>query len=207
MLVRVDLHSHALGDGRYGSRTPDLVAAHLDGALEAGLHCIGVTDHDDLRPGLLAEEYALKANLPILVIAGMEITTEEGHLVALGLRNPVPSWRSMTETIEQIRHQEAISILPHPFFPALRARRDVDAMERLNYRYGDFDVDRDDIAVIASSDAHAPSDLRDSPHYTLLHVEHLSREEVASAIRARRASIAFRRPVDESDRGEEVGAP
>jgi predicted metal-dependent phosphoesterase TrpH len=190
--VVVDLHTHAIGDGRFDAGTPDRVARHLDGALEAGLRVIGVTDHDDLRPGLLAQERAQQRALPLLVLAGMEVTTSDGHLVALGLTEPLAPWRSMSETIADARAQGALCILPHPFFPRLRERDDVDAIERLNYRYGDFDVARDDVAVIASSDAHSPDDLRDNPHWTLVAVEDVSWDEVAGAIRARRVTIEQR---------------
>lgn len=190
--IVADLHTHAIGDGRFGSQTPDLVARHLEGALEAGLQCLGVTDHDDLRPGLIAAEYAAAHDLPILVLPGMEVTTSDGHLVALGLREPLKPWRSMTETVDEARKHGALCILPHPFFAHLRARDDVDAIERLNHRYGDFDVDRDDIAVIASSDAHTPADLRDNPYQTLLQVAEVSWDGIAASLRACRAAIAPR---------------
>lgn len=189
MFLRADFHTHAIGDGAYGPATPDLVAAHVEAALEAGLDCIGVTDHDDLRPGLLAVDYAANHDLPILVLAGMEITTDEGHLVALGLDEPLPRWRSMTETVERIRDQGAISILPHPFFPQLRARRDVDAMERYNSRYGDFDVTENGVAIIASSDAHSPDDLLSSPFHMLVEVDAPTLANVANAIHAHRLEI------------------
>lgn len=157
--------------------------------MEAGLDCIGVTDHDDLRPGLIAVEYAAKHSLPILVIAGMEITTEEGHLVGLGLEEPLPAWRSMTETAEAIRERGAISILPHPFFPQLRERKDVNAIERFNSRYGDFDVKENGIAIIASSDAHSPADIHASPYQVLVEVSGLTWSAVSEAILGRKVEI------------------
>lgn len=190
--INVDLHTHAIGDGRFNDRTPDFVARHVEAAVEAGLHCIGVTDHDDLRPGLLAAEYAASAGLPLLVVPGMEITTSDGHLVVLGISEPVAPWRSMAETIAEVRASGALCIVPHPFFPDLRTRTGVDAIERINTRYGDFDVEREDVAVIASSDAHSAADVRESPHYTRLRVERLSWACVVDAIRDRRVEIVSR---------------
>jgi predicted metal-dependent phosphoesterase TrpH len=187
--LRADLHTHAIGDGRFGANTADLVARHLDGALEAGLDVIGVTDHDDLRPGLLAIEEAERRNLPLLVLAGMEVTTDDGHLVVLGLRTPLKAWRSMNETIALAREQETLVIVPHPFFVALREQTGIDAIERLNHRYGDFDVTRDDIAVIASSDAHSAADLAANPQRTLLDVAERSWHGVVDALLNRRATI------------------
>lgn len=190
--INADLHTHALGDGRFDARVRDYVARHLEAAVEAGLQCLGVTDHDDLRPGLMAAEYAEAHGLPILVVPGMEVTTSDGHLVALGLSEPVASWRPMSETTAEVRVRGALSLLPHPFFPHLRTRSDVDAMERLNTRYGDFDVERDDIAVIASSDAHSASDVRESTYFTRILVEQLSWEGLVAAIRGRRVAIMIR---------------
>ena len=157
--------------------------------MEVGLKCIGVTDHDDLRPGLLAVDYAAKNNLPILVIPGMEITTGEGHLVGLGLQDPLLAWKAMSETVEEIRKQGAISILPHPFFPQLRERKDVDAIERFNSRYGDFDIQENGVAIIASSDAHSPADIHASPYQMLVDVDHLTWDGVSGAFRGRKLEI------------------
>jgi predicted metal-dependent phosphoesterase TrpH len=190
--VAADLHTHAIGDGRFDERARDLVARHLEGALEAGLAIIAVTDHDDLRPGLLAEDYAHAQNLPLLIVAGMEVTTNDGHLVALGLREPLQRWQSMTETIAAARQQGALCLLPHPFFPALRERDDVDAMERINFRYGDFDVVRDDIAVVASSDAHTPADLVTNPQRTMLAMRDMTWCSLVDALRQRRVEIVRR---------------
>lgn len=189
MLIRADFHTHSIGDGTHGARTPDLVASHLEAAMEAGLDCIGVTDHDDLRPGIMAAEYAAKNNLSILVIPGMEITTEQGHLVGLGLREPLPRWKEMSDTVEAVRDQGAISILPHPFFPELRERKDVDAIEKFNSRYGDFHIQENGVAIIASSDAHSPADLHASPYCVSVEVDELSWESVARAILDRRLAI------------------
>ena len=190
MWIRADFHTHSIGDGTFGANTADRVAAHLEAAMQAGLDCIGVTDHDDLRPGLIAAEYAAKHSLPILVIPGMEITTDDGHLVGLGLESALPRWKSMTETASAIHEHGAISILPHPFFPQLRERNDVNAIERYNSRYGDFPVEDNGIAIIASSDAHSPADLQASPYHVLVEVHEVTWSAVSAAILQREIRIA-----------------
>lgn len=189
MAVLADLHTHPLADGRFAADAGERVARHLEAAVEAGLNVLGVTDHDELRAAALAVEYAERHGLPLLVVPGVEVTTSDGHLVLLGVGELPPSWRSMTETIAWARDAGALVLLPHPFFPALRERSDVDAMERLNARYGDFDVRRDDIAVLANSDAHAPADLCANRHRTQLQVTELSVAAVFDAVRAKRAAI------------------
>jgi predicted metal-dependent phosphoesterase TrpH len=194
MLILADLHTHAIGDGTFGPSAHDLVAAHLEAALEAGLDCIAVTDHDDLRPGLIAVEYAARQNLPLLVIPGMEITTDQGHLVALGIEEPIAAHQELGVTIATIRERGGVSILPHPFYIELRERTDVDAMERFNARYGDWQVpDNDHFAVVANSDAHSPSDLLANPFRIRIEAEAHTWESVANAIRERQVSILDRR--------------
>jgi predicted metal-dependent phosphoesterase TrpH len=184
-----DLHTHPLGDGRFGADAEDRVARHLEAALNAGLQVIGVTDHDEMRTAVLAVAYAERNRLPLVVVPGVEVTTCDGHLVVLGTDVLPPAWQTMAETIAWARQAGALVLLPHPFFLALRARTDVDAMERLNARYGDFDVRRDDIAVVANSDAHVPADLLTNPHRTLLRVTELSPAGVLEAVRSCRSAI------------------
>jgi predicted metal-dependent phosphoesterase TrpH len=189
MQLRADFHTHAIGEGVFGPRSEELVARHLQAALEVGLDCIAVTDHNDLRPGMLAQDYAARRGLRLLVLPGMEITTEERvHLVAVGLQTPIETWQPLDETIARIRNAGGLSILPHPFFGHLRSKRNVDAIERFNARYGDFNLDGTPVAHVADSDAHSAEDLRRSLHYTLLEVGTPTWNEVAAAIRANRTT-------------------
>jgi predicted metal-dependent phosphoesterase TrpH len=185
--IRADFHTHSIGEETFGPRAESLVARHLDAAVEVGLDCIAVSDHNDARPGLLARDYAARRGLPILVVPAMELTTQERvHLVAVGLDEPIEAWQPLTETIARIREVAAISILPHPFFARLRARTDVDAMERFNAQYGDFDLNGTRVPHVANSDSHSADDLRRSTHYTLVEVTTRSWDAVADAIRAGR---------------------
>jgi PHP family Zn ribbon phosphoesterase len=171
----------------FGPRAEGLVERHIDAAVEVGLDCIAVTDHNDLRPGLLAFQYAVRRGHRVLVVPGMELTTQERvHLVALGLSEPIEPWQPLAETIARIREVGGISVLPHPFFAHLRARRDVDAIERFNAHYGDFNLNGTSVPSVSNSDSHSADDLRESKHYTLVEVMSLCWEDVAEAIRAGR---------------------
>jgi predicted metal-dependent phosphoesterase TrpH len=184
--IKADFHTHSIGEGRFGALTTELVARHVEAAVEAGLDCVAVTDHDDIRPGLLAEEYVAKKNLPILLLPGIEITTTDGHLLAIGVREPIAGWRPLETTIPDIRALGGLVILPHPFFAHLRARVDVDAFERFNSRYGDFTFETEPVALVADSDAHNATELLNSKYNTLIDLESLTIESVADAVRAGR---------------------
>ena len=78
------------------------------------LDVIAIADHDNIQGGLLARELAEKYNYRFEVIVGTEITTLDGHLLALFLEGPVPSFRSLAKTIEAVRAQGGICVVPHP---------------------------------------------------------------------------------------------
>jgi predicted metal-dependent phosphoesterase TrpH len=71
----------------------------------------------------------------------MEVSTNKGHIVALGINEEIKRGLSPEETVEKIREAGGIAIAPHPF---VRYREglcdkikdlDVDAIETLNSRY------------------------------------------------------------------------
>jgi predicted metal-dependent phosphoesterase TrpH len=194
MLIRADLHTHALGEGRLGPESKPLIERHVQAAIEAGIQCLAVTDHDDVRPSLIAEEYAAKQNLPILIVPGLEITTNESHLVALGIRAAVAGWQPLTDTIGEAKAVGALVVLPHPAFAHLRERTDVDAMERYNSRYGDFPVESSSVPLVANSDAHSAREITSSRCYTLIEAESLRWSDIAAAIRQNKTQPALTAP-------------
>jgi predicted metal-dependent phosphoesterase TrpH len=105
---KADLHVHtAWGDGTATVRQIlDHAAAHTD------LDVIAFTDHDDLRAGWEAQELASAYRLE--VIAGTEITTLHGHLLALFLERPIKMLRPLEWTIEAVHDQGGVCIAPHP---------------------------------------------------------------------------------------------
>lgn len=107
---RADLHIHS-GEGDGLAPLPQLLD-YVEQSTD--LDVIAVTDHDSLAGGLKARELAAQKSYSFQVIAGMEITTLGGHLLALFLERPVPSLRSLRRTIEAVHAQGGICIVPHP---------------------------------------------------------------------------------------------
>jgi predicted metal-dependent phosphoesterase TrpH len=190
MRIRADLHTHAIGDGQFDYLpVEELVKRHVEAALEAGLDCLAVTDHDDLRPGFIAREYAAKESLPILILQGMEVSTDDGHLVVIGIESPIAPARDLDTTLGEAREQNALIILPHPFFETLRDRTDVDAIEEFNARYGTFQINTAEMQTLANSDAHSPADLHEQRALNELDVEELTLDGVKRAIRYRKVEV------------------
>jgi len=136
-----------------------------------------VCDHDTLS-GSLALIRALRgvrAGVP--EIPAMEITTAEGEIIGLFLTDGIPPNLPAAETLDRIRDQGALSLVPHPFCtyrsrvlrPPVRdalAHR-IDVIEGYNGR-NHWDADNlaaleyareRDIPVSAGSDAHTPMEL------------------------------------------------
>jgi predicted metal-dependent phosphoesterase TrpH len=108
---KADLHLHtARGDGMASIvELLDYTEEHTD------LDLIAVTDHDQLEPGLEArEEHSRRGGYHFEVIAGVEITTLQGHLLALGLERPVPSFRPLSSTLDAVHKQGGLCLIPHP---------------------------------------------------------------------------------------------
>jgi len=104
-----DLHIHST----YSPDATTTVRAILKHATDVGLDVIAITDHDEIRGSLeardLAHLYGLEA------IPGAEVSTKDGHLVALFVETLPPSGLSFVDTLLFIGKQGGIAIAPHPF--------------------------------------------------------------------------------------------
>jgi predicted metal-dependent phosphoesterase TrpH len=109
-LGKADIHIHsACGDGMATTaQLLDYVERETDFSV------IAVTDHDDLKGGLQAREEWARGRYRFEVIAGEEVTSLQGHLIALFIEEKVPSLRPLQETLEAIHRQGGLCIIPHP---------------------------------------------------------------------------------------------
>ncbi len=105
-----DLHVHtALGDGM--AEIPELLSYVEE---ETDLSAIAVTEHDDLRAALAAREAWARGRYRFELILGEEVTTLEGHLLALFVEEPVPSLQPLAPTLEAVHRQGGLCVIPHP---------------------------------------------------------------------------------------------
>lgn len=107
---KADLHIHtSAGDGL------DSFAAILDHVeTETDLDVIAITEHDNLDVALQAREAWARGVYRFGFVPGVEVTTLEGHLIALYLERPVASLRRVEETIDAIHRQGGVCFVPHP---------------------------------------------------------------------------------------------
>lgn len=108
-MLTAELHTHS--SRSYDGRDP--VDRLLERARAADLDALAVTDHDAIEASLEAVEMA--SDYGIIGIPGMEVTSEAGHVLAIGVRDLIPAGRSFVETVDLIHEHGGIAVVPHPF--------------------------------------------------------------------------------------------
>ncbi|MGZ4935449.1 MAG: PHP domain-containing protein, partial [Halobacteriota archaeon] len=133
--MKLDLHVHS----RYSPDSKSPVEAILKQAQAAGLNGLAITDHNTNDAFFEAQEIVEDAGLSLIIISGVEVSAQEGHLIALGVETPPPAGMPFNETADQVRRDGGIVIAPHPFklfrngVGSLKGRR-LDAVEVFNSR-------------------------------------------------------------------------
>lgn len=108
LISKADLHLHTT----YSDGTAS-VPHVLERAAASDLKVIAVTDHDAIAGA--HEAARLADHFGIEVIVGEEVSTREGHLLALFIEDFLPPGRPAAETIAAIHAQGGLCIAPHPY--------------------------------------------------------------------------------------------
>jgi predicted metal-dependent phosphoesterase TrpH len=103
---KVDLHSHSII-----SHDGGITAEQYERILSTGmLDCIAITDHNETSfARIMHKKHGDK------IIIGEEITTKDGEIIGLYLQETIPPKLSAVETVRQIREQNGLVYIPHPF--------------------------------------------------------------------------------------------
>lgn len=129
--LRIDPHVHSTGS--YDGHEPvDLILEH---ASEIGLDGVVITDHDEMDESLYAADIA--ADYGLVGIPGVEVSTGNGHLLALGVETAPEPGQPVQETVETVWDRGGVAIVPHPFQRSRHGVRrrnipDADAIEVYN---------------------------------------------------------------------------
>ena len=130
--MRFDLHIHS----NYSTDSNLAVDDILKQSVRKGLDGIAICDHNTVEGSLVAIQSAKELNLPLIVIPGIEISTSQGHLIVLGIRENIQHGLPVLETINTARQKGGVVIAPHPFKKDSIgfAAKDADAIETFNSR-------------------------------------------------------------------------
>jgi predicted metal-dependent phosphoesterase TrpH len=106
---KADLHIHTI----YSYDGTATVAATLEHIVRhTDLDVVAITDHDQIDGAL--EAVALAPHYGIDVIPGSEVSTAQGHLLALFVDHLIPPGLSLVETLHAIAEQGGLAIAAHP---------------------------------------------------------------------------------------------
>lgn len=189
---KIDLHTHTWYS-RDGIHPPSLI---LKSACAMGLGAVAITDHNSVRG--LKEAKSSAHN--VMLIPGIEVDTREGHVIGLGIEREIKPWLSAAETIELIRDEGGITVIPHPFDYLRRGvgsrvkTLKADAIEVMNSgsnmpfsnSLARRAADNMGSQVTAGSDAHLAEDVGNA--FIVIEEEGLSVNSILSLLTSRRRS-------------------
>ncbi len=114
---KADLHVHtSFSDGMADARE---LLEHVEARTD--LDVLAVTDHDDIRGALRAREVWARGSHRFELVVGAELTTIEGHLLALFVEEPLPNLCRVEKALEAINQQGGVAVAPHPMNPFTRS--------------------------------------------------------------------------------------
>lgn len=160
--MRYDLHIHS----KYSSDGVLNPQRIIKVAKKRGLNGIAVTDHNTIKGGLEAKQYETN---DFKVIVGSEVGTTRGEVIGLFLEHEIVS-HDFNEVISEIKAQEGIVVVPHPFDDMRNSALDlkkedikyINSVEIFNSRciYQKYNqkaskfAKKNNLGIIGGSDAH-----------------------------------------------------
>ena len=105
----IDLHCHTRRFSACSALTPD---ALVRAAKARGLDGVCITEHDALWP--LADIEALALEMDFIVLRGMEVTTEVGHVLVYGMDAYHSEMATLDALHRIVRSEGALMYLAHP---------------------------------------------------------------------------------------------
>ena len=106
-VFRAELHCHTRWSDGWASP-----AACVRMASRRGLKILAITDHNTAEGALPFWEDPVQAG--VLVIPGEEVSTDLGHVLAFFVKETIPPG-PFIEVIAQIREQNALALMAHPY--------------------------------------------------------------------------------------------
>jgi predicted metal-dependent phosphoesterase TrpH len=190
--LKFDLHVHTC----YSHDCRTSLKEVISYSQKKGLDGIAITDHNTVKGAL--KLIKLK-KMGILIIPGIEISTNQGHIIGINVKIPIPSKLSIEETIFRIHKMGGFVIVPHPsalFKGGIGLHKkkflnDVDAVEVVNSSNFPFSIlthlnknyaNSNGLPQTAGSDSHMSETI--GLAYTLIEkTSNLEIEEVIQSIK------------------------
>ena len=105
-MLKIDLHIHS----KYSEDANGNPKEIIQSLKKKGINGMCITDHNNVKGGLEALKISPKN---FIVIPGSEISTLDGHILALNIKENIPPKQKIEITIDQIIDKGGIPIVPH----------------------------------------------------------------------------------------------
>jgi len=161
--MKVDIHIHS----KYSYDSVMQPKYIIKFAKLKGLSVISITDHNSMN--IYLREFnnynlrKIKEKTGIIIIKGIEVKTNFGDVIGLFLEDNITS-RDFFEVVDQIRDQDGIVVLPHPYRRSVKPENImpyIDIVEVLNGRSRNYEntlalklAEKYNKPTISGSDAH-----------------------------------------------------
>jgi predicted metal-dependent phosphoesterase TrpH len=107
-MLKLDLHIHSQYSEDATGSPKDIIKI----LQKKGLQGMAITDHNTVEGGLKALKVKPKE---FIVIPGVEISTKDGHMLALNVTENIKRHLSVEETVEKIIDAGGLPVAPHLF--------------------------------------------------------------------------------------------
>ncbi len=156
--------------------------------------CAIVTDHDTLKGYQRAKRLSKQYEEEVLIIPGIEVSTDKGHLTLLGVEEEPRGLLSPSEAVDFAQERDALVLIPHPFRSGtgiasnLKTRIKADAVEVFGPRFTKAEAKMSSTLAkllkaipVAGSDCHRVEEF--ATCYTCVNAATLGVDEILSALR------------------------
>lgn len=196
--MKCDFHVHTC----YSYDSTSLPKEVVEKAIQKGIDCLAITDHEEVEGAKKVMEYAFGKS--ILIIPGIEVKSRKGDILGLNIKEKIPAGLSVRETIRRIKEQGGMAIIAHPFSFLYHFRGnlreflgEMDGIEAFNAAIFASEnkkalefAKKHNLAFTAGSDAHFPDDIGNA--YLEIPGRNLTIKEVLQAVREKKGKISGR---------------
>lgn len=162
--LKIDLHVHT----EFSDDSKTTLKEAVKYAKRKSLDGIAICDHNTIKGALKLAEQTEE----FIVIIGEEVSTSNGHILALNINNPIPKGLTPYKTVQLIHEEGGLAVMAHPVTPVkgtswrkLNPETLYDAVEVINSNAFPFFLSRllakryaekRCLPKVAGSDSHIP---------------------------------------------------
>jgi predicted metal-dependent phosphoesterase TrpH len=110
-MIRVDLHVHTNASVDSSINPKLLVDSLYSHPIIKG---VAVTDHNTIE-GCKQVQKLARAYNDLLIIPGIEVTTQEGDIILLGVEEKPTAMQSLQSVVDFAKQRAALIVIPHPY--------------------------------------------------------------------------------------------